>query len=172
MDKVKKIALLGPESTGKTELSKQLAAHFHTVWVPEFARQYLQSTQYAFENVVHCLVEQVALESQMETMAHQFLFCDTELINFKVWFSDMFNKVPGWLDEKIKTHRYDLTLLTYPDISFEEDILRTNAYRRDFFFNWYKKELEAYHSPYVIIKGFGEERLKNAVNAILNTKLS
>jgi NadR type nicotinamide-nucleotide adenylyltransferase len=166
MTSVKKIALLGPESTGKTQLCIQLAAHFKTEWVPEYARQYLQDNDYSYDDVAHCLNEQFALEEKAETNANQFLFCDTELINYKVWFSDVFNKVPQDLEEKIKTHAYDLTLLTYYDIPFEEDILRVNSHRREFFFNWYKNELEAYQKPYAIIKGLGQQRLKHAITAV------
>src|SRR5689334_10423355 len=143
MNSIKKIAVLGPESSGKTALCVELAAHFNTVYVPEFARQYLlpKQNQYSYDDVVYCMQKQMALEDEMQKQASEYLFCDTELINFKVWFTDVFNKIPEGLQVKIKSHRYDLTLLTYYDIPFEKDILRTNENRRDFFFDWYKKEL-------------------------------
>jgi NadR type nicotinamide-nucleotide adenylyltransferase len=166
MSFIKRIALLGPESTGKTQLCIQLAAHFKTEWVPEYARQYLKDNNYSYSDVLHCFDEQLKLEEKNEKNANQLLFCDTELINYKVWFSDVFNKVPEDLEQKIKTHTYDLTLLTYHDIPFEEDILRVNSHRREFFFNWYKNELEAYQKPYAIIKGLGQERLMQAITAV------
>jgi NadR type nicotinamide-nucleotide adenylyltransferase len=171
MNPIKRIALLGPESTGKTQLCIQLANHFRTEWVYEYARQYLKDNNYSYDDVVHCLNEQIALEAKAELTANRFLFCDTELINYKVWFEDVYNKVPDGLEKKIKTHNYDLTLLTYYDLPFEEDILRVNPHRREFFFNWYKKELEIGDKPYIIIKGFGEERLTNAIAAMQQTGL-
>jgi NadR type nicotinamide-nucleotide adenylyltransferase len=168
MNNLKKIALLGPESTGKTALCVQLAAHFNTVYVPEFARQYLlaKGNRYSYEDVVYCMEQQLALEDELVKQASQIIFYDTELMNFKVWFTDIFNKAPEWLDEKIKSHRYDFTLLTYFDVPFETDILRLNKDRREFFFDWYKRELESYGSNYVIIKGLGESRLINAIEAV------
>jgi NadR type nicotinamide-nucleotide adenylyltransferase len=168
MHKIKKVALLGPESTGKTEICQRLAAHFHTEWVPEFARDYFRekNNQYSFEDVMYCMNAQMALEDEIEKQAKDFLFCDNELINFKVWFSDVFNKVPDELEEKIKTHHYDLILLAAPDIPFAEDPLRVNPHRREFFFDWYKKELESYQINYAIIKGLGEERFKSALHAM------
>jgi NadR type nicotinamide-nucleotide adenylyltransferase len=173
MSKVKKIAVLGPESTGKTALCVQLAAHFNTIYVPEFARQYLLPKQnhYSYEDVVYCLQQQIAMEDEVEKKASQFLLCDTDLINYKVWFNDVFNEAPDWLEEKIKVRKYDLTLLTYYDIPFEKDILRTNEKRRDYFFELYKRELVSNQAPYRIIRGLGGERLNNAVSAIINFKI-
>jgi NadR type nicotinamide-nucleotide adenylyltransferase len=168
MHKIKKVALLGPESSGKTEICRRLAAHFHTEWVPEFARDYLgeKNNQYSFEDVLSCMKSQMASEDEMEKQAHDFLFCDNELINFKVWFSDVFKKIPEGLEEQIQSHRYDLILLAYPDVPFVEDTLRVNPHRREFFFDWYKRELENYKMKYVIIKGLGEKRFEAALNAI------
>jgi NadR type nicotinamide-nucleotide adenylyltransferase len=166
MSKIKKVAVLGPESTGKTQLCMELAAHFKTEWVPEFARAFLVDNNYSYEDVAYCLEQQVVSEEKIFKSAHRFLFCDTELINFKVWFSDVFKEVPVWLDGKIRTHQYDLTLLTNNDVPFEEDILRVNADRRDFFFDWYKRELEHFQKPYAVISGLGSSRTEHAIAAI------
>jgi NadR type nicotinamide-nucleotide adenylyltransferase len=168
MNKVLKIAMLGPESTGKTELCKQLASHFNTVWVPEYAREYLSAkqNQYTYDDVLYCLNQQLLLEEQMQKQANKILFCDTELINFKVWFKDIFNKAPVELEDKIKTHTYDLTILTYYDIPFEPDIVRVMEHRREYFFIWYQRELKDYGFNYSIIKGLGKERVSNAISSV------
>jgi NadR type nicotinamide-nucleotide adenylyltransferase len=168
MGEVKKIALLGPESTGKSFLCEQLAKHFKTVWVPEFARGYILNLneKYSFEDVLHSAKEQLRLEEDMKSKANQFLFCDTEFINFKVWCEDVFKKTPSWIEETIQKNRYDLFLLTSPDIPFEEDAVRENPNRRDFFFEWYQKELERYGFAFEIVKGFGDARVKSALSAI------
>jgi NadR type nicotinamide-nucleotide adenylyltransferase len=168
MNTVIKVAMLGPESTGKTELCKGLAAHFNTVWVPEYAREYLSAkqNQYNYEDVLHCLHQQLALEEEIRRQANKILFCDTTLINFKVWFKDVFNNVPAQLEEKIKSHSYDLTLLTHYDVPFEPDVVRVMKNRREYFFNWYQQELDSYHFNYAIVKGLGNDRLANAVSLV------
>jgi len=89
---VKRIALIGPESTGKSTLCAQLAEHYKTVCVPEYARTYLEnlSRQYTYEDVIHCAREQMRMEDETMKQAQHFLFADTELINIKIWFEDKF----------------------------------------------------------------------------------
>src|SRR5829696_6335358 len=91
---VKRIALIGPESSGKTSLCMQLARHYKTVWVPEYARTFMENLNrvYTYEDVIHCTREQIKSEDGMEEKANRLLFCDTELINYKVWFEDKFKK--------------------------------------------------------------------------------
>ena len=164
----KKIALIGPESSGKTTLCRELADHFKTLWVPEFARNYIASLnrKYTLEDIEHCAREQMKAESLQLENANGFLFCDSELIIAKVWCEDVFNIVPAWLEQKINTNHYNLFLLTRPDIPFKEDIVRENPHRREFFFNWYKRELDARKFNYEIVSGIGEGRLINALAAI------
>jgi len=163
-----KIALLGPESTGKSILCEALAKHYQTVWVPEYARKYIGSLnrKYTLEDVLHCAEMQMKKEEELAIQANRFLFCDTELINIKVWCTDVFKTVPAWIEQQLIVNPYDLHLLTYPDITFITDNVRENPHRRDFFFNWYKQELESYDFPYEIIKGTSEDRIKNAISSI------
>lgn len=162
-----RIAVLGPESTGKTELCASLASHFSTIWVPEYARTYFQSRpgNYSREDVLYCVSGQRALEDAKATEAECFLFCDTEMINFKVWMTDKFGSAPDVITEDIH-RRYDAYLLTSPDIPFVSDPMRENPERRDFFFDWYRREVKAIGLPFEIITGEGTERLRNAVNAV------
>lgn len=165
---LKKIALIGPESTGKTTLCNQLAEHYKTTWVPEFARDYVNGLhrKYNSNDVLHCAQQQIEEETIQSGKANHFLFCDTELITAKVWCEDVFKIVPEWIEKMTEVHHYDLYLLTFPDLPFENDPVRENPHRREFFFDWYERELIQYQFPYEIIKGFGEERLQNAIRAI------
>jgi NadR type nicotinamide-nucleotide adenylyltransferase len=162
-----RIAVLGPESTGKTELCTSLASHFNTTWVPEYARTYLQNRpgNYSREDVLFCVAGQRALEDAKASEANRYLFCDTEMINFKVWITDKFGSAPDWITEDIH-RRYDAYLLTSPDIPFVSDPMRENPERREFFFDWYRREVKATGLPFEIITGEGAERLHNAVNAV------
>ncbi len=162
---VKKIALIGPESTGKTTLCKQLAEHFQTVWVREFARGYISSLnrKYTLEDIEHCAREQLKQEEEQLAKASHFLFCDTELIIAKVWCEDVFKTVPQWIEEMIGRHRYDLFLLTSPDIPFEKDNVRENPHRGEFFFKRYRSELIKRNFSFEIVNGKGSRRLSNAL---------
>ncbi len=165
---IKKIALLGPESTGKTELCIKLAKHYKTAWVPEFARIYigLLHKKYSLEDVLYCMNKQLQQEESRAQKARNFLFCDTELINFKVWCADVFNTIPSSVEDLLKEHRYDFHLLTSPDVPFIADSVRENPTRREYFFEWYKQELQKYNFPYAVITGNGKARLENAINSI------
>ena len=165
---IKKLALIGPESTGKTTLCASLAAHFKTVWVPEISRSYIGSLdrKYTLEDIEYCTKAQLNGEEELLKKANRFLFCDSEMIIAKVWCEDVFKTVPEWIEDKVKTNLYDLHLLMLPDIPFEHDNVRENPHRREFFYNWYKLELEKRNFPYEVIGGVGEERFRNSIAAI------
>ena len=166
--RIKKIALIGPESTGKSTLCEMLASHFKTVWVPEMARQYIGSLErkYTLDDIEYCTKAQLNEEMELIKKANRFLFCDSEMIIAKVWCEDVFKTVPAWIEEKVRTNLYDLHLLMLPDIPFEQDPVRENPHRREFFFDWYKRELEERNFPYEVIGGKGDERFRNAIAAI------
>ena len=165
---VKRIALIGPESTGKSWLCEKLAEHYKTVWVPEYARTFMEnlSRAYTYDDVVHCAEEQIRLEDAALKTAKHFLFCDTELINFKIWFEDKFKKVPGWLEEEITKRKYDLYLLTAPDLPWIAERVRENPERRKYFFDLYLQELEKRNFAFKIITGEGVARLALAESVI------
>src|SRR5436190_16582740 len=165
---IKKIALIGPESTGKTTLCQLLAEHFNTVWVPEMSRDYIGSLnrKYTLEDIEECTRAQLNEEVVMLKKANKFLFCDSEMIIAKVWCEDVFKTVPDWIEEKVRTNLYDLHLLMQPDIPFEHDTVRENPHRREFFFNWYKRELDERKFPYEVIGGKDDKRFWNSINAI------
>lgn len=162
---LKRIALLGAESTGKTTLARSLALRFQTVWVQESAHELYTAVpgKYKVSDVEKIAHEQLAVETRLMHNANQFIFVDSELITFKVWCVDAFGKSPGWMDDAIRKHQYDLYLLTANDLPWVPDPLRLNAQRREYFFNWYKRELENYNLPYEIVTGRYEARLLNAI---------
>jgi len=166
--KVKRIAILGPESSGKTTLCSQLAGHFNTSWVPEFARGYITSLDrpYTAEDILHCAKEQLLQEEQVAQGARNFLFCDTEFILAKVWSLDVFGTCPEWILEKARNHVYDLYILTTTDLPFVPDPVRENPYRREELYELYRKELDFYGYRYEIISGIGKKRFQSALKAI------
>ena len=165
-----KIAILGPESTGKTMLARELANHFNAPWVPEYAREYVErlSVPYTYDDVCHIARKQIEQEKELDNLASpaEYIFFDTDLIITKVWFIYRFGQVPDFLTEQLNTSFFDLYLLCLPDLPWEPDPVREHGEDREYFFNWYKKEIEQTGKPYVIVNGIGEKRLQNALNGI------
>jgi NadR type nicotinamide-nucleotide adenylyltransferase len=165
-----KIAILGPESTGKTKLAQKLAEHFNALWVPEYAREYIENLTipYTYNDVCNIALKQIEQEKLYENCFsdNRFVFFDTDLIITKVWFEYRYQKVPEFLVERMKANFFDLYLLCAPDIPWEFDPVREHGDERDYFFEWYKSEVEQTDKPYVIIKGVGNQRTQNAIKAL------
>ena len=128
---MKKIVIIGPESTGKSTLCEQLAAHYNTVWVKEYAREYLlkNGTNYSFENLLAISKGQIELEdraaAKLSTIylptgqaGHQpsTLFYDTDMYVMKVWCEFVFEKCHHWILNRIVERKYDLYLLCNIDL--------------------------------------------------------
>jgi NadR type nicotinamide-nucleotide adenylyltransferase len=163
-----KIAITGPESTGKSTLACTLADHYQTLWVPEYAREYLDKLNrpYTFNDVEKIAREQIALEDKLRSEEKKVLICDTELIVIKIWMEYKYQLVPDWIVSEIKNRKYDVYLLCNIDIPWEPDPLRENPELREFFFNWFKKEINEIKGNYIIISGNQQQRTQIATNAI------
>lgn len=177
-----KIVLFGPESTGKTTLSRQLARHYNTVWVPEYARDYLQK-KWNIErktceasDILPIAKGQITLENALALKADKILICDTDLLETKVYSQEYYGGfVHPILDAAAKTHQYDLYFLTYIDTPWEEDDLRDRPEQRLEMFTAFKNALETHHKNYILLQGDKETRFAKAVAAIdklLATKIN
>jgi len=168
---IKRIVLIGPESTGKTELAQFLSKKLDTVFVPEYAREYIENLnrKYTYNDVVHIAETQINLSKRFINQANKVLFYDTYLIITKIWFKVVFNTYPSWIDKELTENPIDLFLLCNTDIEWLPDAVRENGGKmRDKLFEIYKQEIEDYGFKYEIIKGVGEERFQNAQNIITN----
>lgn len=167
-----KVVVIGPESTGKSTLSEQLAAHYQTVWVQEFARQYLEELPRPYEqqDLLTIAEGQLALEDKLATQANRLLVCDTDLHVIKVWSEHKYGTCDPRILEQIANRPYDLYLLTYIDIPWEEDPQREypDPAMREYFYNIYKDLVVASGVPWLEIKGSFEERKSLAVAAVDN----
>ena len=165
---VKKIVITGAESTGKTRLAKDLAIHYGSVWIPEFARGYIESINrpYTYNDVESIAKEQIVLEEKIEVKATDFVFFDTWLIITKIWFDEVYNKVPLWLDKHIAKSKIDLFLVCENDIEWKPDPVRENRNKRAYLQSRYIGEIEKTGSPWKLITGIGVERLNNAIISI------
>jgi NadR type nicotinamide-nucleotide adenylyltransferase len=159
---LKKIAIIGPESTGKSTLCKALSAHYQEPFVPEYGRTYLEENgiKYTYEDLLFISKGMVAIEDEKAKEATNLLFCDTDLIMMKVWYEVRFGKCHPWVLEKIEAKPYDFYLICSPDLPWQEDPMRENPHIREELFERYLKEVNNLHIPFHIVKG--EKRLQSA----------
>lgn len=172
-----KIVLFGPESTGKTTLSRKLASHYSAGWIPEYAREYLQDKWdrqkkiCEAEDLLPIARGQINLENEA-AQKHKVLFCDTDLLETKVYGEAYYD---GWSHPQITRaalkNTYTLYLLTYIDTPWEPDDLRDRPAQREEMFLQFAEALVTYNRPYVLLMGSLEQRMKTAIN-LINTYLS
>ncbi|PUZ26624.1 nicotinamide-nucleotide adenylyltransferase, NadR type [Chitinophaga costaii] len=168
---MQKVVIIGPESTGKSTLSAQLAARFQTLWVPEYARAYIEGLQrpYAEEDLYRIALGQLAEEDVMAAKAPRpLLFCDTDLQVVKVWSEHRYGHCDMRILEHIAQRRYDLYLLTYIDIPWEDDPQREHGdlQMRQYFYNVYRDIVIQSGLPWADIRGDFNQRLKTAADAV------
>lgn len=163
--KNKKIALLGAESTGKTTLCQQLAKHYNTLFVPEFARQYFDIhdiNNYSITDLDIIARKQIELEDQYILQANKLLICDTTLLTIKIWSLFKFNTVSDFISNSITQMNYDLFLISNNDVPWIQDKQRKDENIRKHIFDMNQTELQKINANYFIIKGINETKLENA----------
>lgn len=162
--------LTGPESTGKTTLCKALSNYFHGMWIPEYARDYVENLgrKYHYNDVCHIARKQIEQLEQAKKVDSSFIFFDTDLIITKVWFELCFEKIPLFVTDYLKKSPVDCYLLCFPDIEWQRDAVRENgtAQQRQNLFDRYKQEIEILGKSYFVIEGQGTTRLQNAINKV------
>jgi NadR type nicotinamide-nucleotide adenylyltransferase len=124
---MKKIIVIGPESTGKSTLCEQLANHYKTCWCPEFAREYLleKKGNYNFEDLLNIAMGQLELEDTLINLAtNGFYFIDTDMYVMKVWCEVSFEQCHTWILKQIAKRQYDMYLLCNIDLPWVKDELR------------------------------------------------
>ena len=188
---LKKIVVIGPESTGKSTLCKQLAQHYDTLWCPEFAREYLltNGTNYTYENLLSIAKGQLALEdeyiamvnserlivnkesgkdSRLLTADSRLLFVDTDMYVMKVWCEFVFGKCHRFILDQIVERKYDLYLLCNTHLPWVKDKLREypDPVSRQQLYQMYKDNMINQLVPWVDISGSYEERLQKAIIAV------
>ncbi|WP_462222427.1 AAA family ATPase [Ferruginibacter sp.] len=176
---MKKIVIIGPESTGKSTLCEQLATHYKTIWVKEYAREYLlkNGTDYTFENLLTIAKGQLLQEdtglTKLPTINHQpsTVFFDTDMYVMKVWCEFVFGKCHHWILNRIVERKYDLYLLCNIDLPWVKDELREypDLENRQKLYHHYKDIMVNQNVPWVDISGGYEERLGKAIDAINNS---
>lgn len=168
-----KVVLFGPESTGKTTLSRQLARYYNSVWVPEYAREYLQKKwnnerkTCETTDLLPIAYGQMHLENTLAKKTNKVLICDTDLLETKVYSEAYYaGSCDPILSKYAIENTYDLYFLTYIDIPWQADDLRDKPKQRKQMFQAFHEALKTYDKPYVILKGTKEERMQLATQHI------
>jgi NadR type nicotinamide-nucleotide adenylyltransferase len=169
---MKKVVVIGPESTGKSTLCEQLATYYKTSWVPEYAREYLTvyGMNYTFDDLLTIAQGQVALEESYIEKAKNasLLFIDTDQYVMKVWGEFVFGKHHQWTLDQITKRKYDLYLLCNIDLPWAYDVLREypDPGPRSALYKIYRNILLNQSVPWVEISGNYDERFQKAINAV------
>ena len=185
---LKKIVIIGPESTGKSTLCEQLAAHYKTIWCAEYAREYLlkHGTDYSFDDLLTIAKGQLALEDTFVSLMangewsmqqdsdspltthRSAVLIDTDMYVMKVWCEYVFGKCHQFILDEIAARKYDLYLLCNIDLPWVADELREypNEEPRKELYQIYKDIMINQQTPWVDISGNYEERLGKAIAAV------
>jgi NadR type nicotinamide-nucleotide adenylyltransferase len=171
MEDIKKIVIIGPESTGKSTLCQQLANHYQTSWCPEYAREYLmrEGKHYTYDDLLKIAEGQVECEENNLLAAQNGLyFIDTNQYVMKVWCEVAFDQCHPWILKQISSRKYDLYLLCNTDLTWIEDELREYPdFRfREKLFKMYKDLLVNDGTPWAVISGQQNERLEMAIKIV------
>lgn len=165
------IVVTGPESSGKTTLSRALAEYFNGSWAPEYARYYLEERngRYGEEDLLRIARGQYLWERYLAQRGPAPLISDTSMLVLKVWSDYRFGRTHPWILEKLQHPPHPLYLLCAPDIPWSYDPLRENSHDREALFDIYLRELDALGAPFVVIRGEDrEKRLLQGKRAVSN----
>lgn len=167
-----RIAVTGPECSGKTSLAKWLTEQlFDAKMVAEYAREYLEKKgrnyTYTADDIFAIADKNVALFSKAFRADLDALIVDTEFLVLDIWLEEVFQLNSPELEEYERVYDFDLYLLCEPDLPWEFDPLRENPNDRYRLFYKYKQKLEELHRTFEIVNGSGEDRQKNILQKIL-----
>jgi NadR type nicotinamide-nucleotide adenylyltransferase len=163
---MRRFAITGPESSGKTTLAKALSEHFNAVWIPEYARTYLLDRNGVYSENDLDRIAKGQIEEWSHFSKEELLFCDTEMLVMKIWSEYKYDRCSEFIQDAFREQVFDHYFLCSPDIAWEEDPLREHPEEREALFECYLKTLNDYNLPYSIVKGDLDERVALCINEI------
>lgn len=168
---VKRVVIIGAESTGTTTLSIALAEHFKTTWVPEFGRFYTEARRprgelWRSDEFTFIAVEQARMEDAMARLANQVLICDTDPFATTIWHERYLGSASSEVQAVAAGRKYDLYVLTNTDIPFVQDGIRDGEHIRQWMHDRFHDELLRMATPMLVVSGSHEQRLAAAIARI------
>jgi len=173
---IKKIVLVGPESSGKTTMAKLISKKLNTTYIKEYGADYIdqkglnQNTKnndkFSIIDINHIASGQIHLENEALKQNNKTIIYDTDLITTQIWSEIYFNKCPKWIVDESYRRTYDLYLLMDIDFEWQDEGIREFPEKRQWHFNRIKKELDKRNLNYKLISGTIEDRLKKCLKEI------
>lgn len=165
-----RIAITGPESSGKTTLGKVLSSRLNGIFVEEYARTHLldKGLNYNAEDILQIAREQFRLNHEPTT--GKFVICDTEMLVTSIWYNEKYSVSHPELEDLINRQQMQLYVLCAPDIPWEHDPLRENPLDRERLFHIYEYELKSRQLPFIVVNGVVESRIATILHALHNLK--
>lgn len=174
---VRRVVLIGAESTGKTTLAQKLAERFSTTWVPEYGREHWEKKvagipmsdplpSWSHEEFVHIAAEQQARENRLARQANRVLICDTNAFATGTWHERYYQSRDQRVDAIGAVDKVDLYLLTAPDIAFVQDGFRDGEKIRDWMHDAFRTQLVNGSTPWRLIAGSYAARFEAAEAAV------
>lgn len=163
---IPRIAVIGPESTGKTALAERLAAHYGTEAVPEIARGWIRQLDrpYRQDDLLEICRLQEEAEDQRLAQNPPVLICDTNLTVIRIWSIFKYGTVEPLIEERENGRKYDLILLTDIDLPWITDPLREHPENRKELFSIYYRALMGAGVEFQVVFGSGEDRFRRAIS--------
>lgn len=129
MNEVQRVAILGAESSGKSTLAAALAAHYETLWVPEYLREFVEEKERVPRECDQYPIARTQMqhEDAAAAKANRFLFCDTTPLMTAIYSRWYWNRVDAQLSQLEQRHDYAYTLVTAPDSPWEADGLQRES---------------------------------------------
>lgn len=160
-----KVAITGPESSGKTTLSVALADHFKIDFIPEFAREFLEHSSGKYDQTDLDIIAKGQLDS-IHSKKNELTISDTDFIVLEIWSQYKYGTVSTYINELVQKNVFDLHILCTPDIPWEEDPLRENSNSRNELFDLYLESLIKHNKNFIIVSGDQNERVIKSLKSI------
>lgn len=160
-----RVAITGPESSGKTTLCRSLSEHLNVSFVPEFARSYLEKTNGEYDQPDLDKIAMGQLE-RVNSSNSEVVISDSDFSVLEIWSQYKYGSVSTSIQELVKQDLFDLHILCTPDIPWEEDSLRENPNNREQLFELYKDSLSNYGKNFIVVSGSHEGRFEKSLQSI------
>jgi len=160
-----RIAITGPESSGKTTLAKALSEHYNISFVPEFARTYLEKTEGKYKQLDLDIIAQGQLKSIISA-EDTIVISDTDFSVLEIWSQYKYKNTSELINKLVQKDLFDLHILCSPDIPWEADLLRENPNSRDLLFELYSKSLNSNNKNFIVVNGSAKNRLEKSIQAV------